>query len=258
VSRQVANGEDDERDNRHSLPVTEQNPGKRHTRPEGVSDIRALTGLRGVAAMMVVAYHFWPRTDIPTNWLKWTVGRGYLWVDLFFVLSGYVISLNYGRLFAQGFSGTAFAGFLVRRLARIYPLYIVVLGAQIIYTIATHGGFQDTEAWAAVKVTHPALDVPANVLLVQSLGVSPSIIIQAWSISTEFAAYLCFPIFVAWVLSATWRGVTLGGVVAMTLLTVVAATVTHDGAWHSGPLDAYDSTHFAPLMRAWGDSCWEC
>src|SRR5258708_27028862 len=101
VSRQLANGEGDEPDNRHSLPVTEQNPEKRHTRPESVSDIRALTGLRGVAAMMVVAYHFWPRTDISTNLLKWTVGRRYLSVDRFFVLSGYVLSLNSGPLFAH-------------------------------------------------------------------------------------------------------------------------------------------------------------
>src|SRR5271163_1843907 len=42
------------------------------------------------------------------------------------------------------------------------------------------------------------------------------------------------------------------GVVAITLLAVVAATVIHDGAYHSGRLDAYDGTHLAPLMRCTG------
>src|ERR1700676_2561786 len=175
----------------------------------GRSDIRALTGLRGVAAMLVVVYHFWPAADITSAWLKWTVGRGYLWVDLFFVLSGYVIALNYGRLFAHGFSWSVFLGFLVRRFARIYPLYIVLLGAQILYTITIYGGFKETDARAAVTVTHPALDIPANPFLVQSLGISRSIINQAWSISTEFAAYLCFPIFVALVISAALRYVAM-------------------------------------------------
>jgi len=115
------NGEGYEPDNRHSLPVTEQNPERRHTRPEGVSDIRALTGLRGVAAMMVVAYHFWPRTDIPTNWLKWTVGRGYLWVDLFFVLSGFVIYYNYSNSIL---SAAGIYNFFVARFARGSGKYI--------------------------------------------------------------------------------------------------------------------------------------
>jgi peptidoglycan/LPS O-acetylase OafA/YrhL len=232
--------------------VTDQNPDGPHDRPNAPSDIRALTGLRGVAAMLVVVYHFWPPADISANWLKWTVGRGYLWVDLFFVLSGYVIALNYGRLFAHGFSWSVFMGFLVRRFARIYPLYIVLLGAQILYTITIYGGFKETDAWAAVTVTHPALDIPANLFLVQSLGISRSIINQAWSISTEFAAYLCFPIFVALIISAALRYVAMIGVLAITLLAVVAATVIHDGAYHSGRLDAYDGTHLAPLMRCTG------
>jgi peptidoglycan/LPS O-acetylase OafA/YrhL len=155
-------------------------------------------------------------------------------------------------LFARGFSGTVFAGFLIRRLARIYPLYIALLGTQIIYTVAIHGGFQQSDAWAAVSVPHPARDIPANLLLVQSLGVSPSILSQAWSISTEFAAYLCFPVFVTLVIAGTWRAVVLTGVAAIMLLAAAAAIVMNDGAWHSGSLDVYDGTHIAPALRCLG------
>ena len=107
-------------------------------------------------------------------------------------------------------------------------------------------------------MTQPALDLPANLLLVQSLGIAPSIIAQAWSISTEFAAYLCFPIFVALIISGSWRAAAMTGAVAIILLASVAMTVMHDGAYHNGPLDAYDGTRLAPIMRCMGGFLWEC
>jgi len=48
-------------ENYRSFPVTDQNPDGPHGRPKAASDIRALTALRGVAAMLVVIYHFWPQ-----------------------------------------------------------------------------------------------------------------------------------------------------------------------------------------------------
>ncbi len=78
-------------------------PGLAKPGERAVSDIRALTGLRGFAAMLVVVYHFCPHNDITADWLRFSIGRGYLWVDLFFVLSGYLMALNYGVLFVNGF-----------------------------------------------------------------------------------------------------------------------------------------------------------
>src|ERR1700758_3388223 len=84
------------------------------------TDIRALTGLRGIAAGMVVIYHFWPVGSAPAPGLARAVGKGYLLVDLFFVLSGYVLALNYGSLFEEHpFSPRSFATFFMRRGARI-------------------------------------------------------------------------------------------------------------------------------------------
>jgi peptidoglycan/LPS O-acetylase OafA/YrhL len=199
-----------------------------------------------------VVYHFCPRDGIDASWLRWSIGRGYLWVDLFFVLSGYLMALNYGGLFANGFSGLSFARFLLRRLARIYPLYAVLLGAQIAYTLAVNGHFHQSDSWAAVALPDPARDIAANFLLVQSLGISPSVINQAWSISTEFAAYLCFPVFAGVVLSGARRALVATAILAVLLLATAAVTIAHDGVYHSGSLDAYDGTHFAPLLRCLG------
>jgi peptidoglycan/LPS O-acetylase OafA/YrhL len=218
-----------------------------------MTDIKALTGLRGMAAILVVAYHFFPTANISETWVKYTIGRGYIWVDLFFVLSGYVMALNYGKMFTGGFSRAAFAEFLVRRIARIYPLYIVLLGAQLIYTVIVYGSFHQSIAWPAVTVGNPVHDIPANILLVQSLAVSPSILGQAWSISTELAAYLAFPALVALVFCNDRRLITATALVAVTLLVGVVVINMQDGAYHSGSLDAYDGTRITPLMRCLGE-----
>src|SRR5690242_15715766 len=105
-------------------------------------EIRALTGVRGVAASLVAIYHFSPTKEMAPGLLRNVVSRGYLWVDLFFVLSGFVIALNYGQLFASGFSRRAFATFLVRRVARIYPLYLVVVLTGLAWGLAAANGFQ--------------------------------------------------------------------------------------------------------------------
>jgi peptidoglycan/LPS O-acetylase OafA/YrhL len=89
------------------------------------SEIRSLTGLRGLAAAWVVLYHF-HQADASAGALGTFLRHGYLAVDIFFVLSGFVMALSYTHLFAKGLSVQSFGVFLVRRFARIYPLYILM------------------------------------------------------------------------------------------------------------------------------------
>lgn len=85
-----------------------------------------LDGLRGVAAMLVVLYHvfegfaFAGQTDIVF------INHGYLSVDFFFILSGFVISYAYDSRWATSLS---MKGFVRRRLIRLHPM--VVLGAVV-------------------------------------------------------------------------------------------------------------------------------
>ena len=115
-------------------------------------------------------------------------GRGYLAVDLFFVLSGFVMALSYGPAFGERFSLRVFAAFLWRRVARLYPLYGTILVARLVYTGLRYGRFDLPRPWIAAPLAHPWTAIPANVLLVQSWGLAPSSIGPAWSISTEWAA----------------------------------------------------------------------
>src|SRR5271165_7035382 len=74
--------------------------------------MKALTPLRGLAALAVLSWH----AELPP--------RGYLGVDLFFLLSGFVMMHAYGQM--QAGMG-AYLQFLKARLARIYPVHLLVL-----------------------------------------------------------------------------------------------------------------------------------
>jgi peptidoglycan/LPS O-acetylase OafA/YrhL len=173
-------------------------------------EIRSLTGLRGVAAVYVVIFHYVPGVGM-SNPLTTLLAHGYLAVDLFFVLSGFVMALNYGHLFETRISLLAYRTFLGRRIARIYPLYFA----------GTLAGFGLVEA-ALIEPLHSGStsgNLLANLLMVQEWGVGQSYDPPAWSISTEWAAYLLFPLLVV-------PSVLRGRLSALIVLCASIATVT--------------------------------
>ncbi len=209
------------------------------------AEIPSLTGLRGVAACLVVFFHYFQDvTGLGPAHLIFA--HGYIAVDLFFVLSGFVMALTYGTAFAGSFSVVAFAGFLGKRLGRVYPLYVVV-----------------TAVVAALSYTHTidgeplsAGTIASNAAMVQAWGFTPSIAGTTWSISTEFAAYLVFPVLVS--LTLTGRASVCWLVSAASVATVFALchldTATLHQVWNgvvnrSGPLDVYGDGTLYPLLR---------
>jgi peptidoglycan/LPS O-acetylase OafA/YrhL len=157
--------------------------------------IRPLTSLRFFAALWVVLFHYWPKLDGPA--MPAIIERGYLGVELFFTLSGFILCHVYLRRFGEG--GFAYGSFLWNRLARVYPLHIACLvGIGALALAAGALGFgvdQNILAWNAL---------PANLLLVHAWGFAPVAGWNhpSWSISAEWFAYLSFPAFatVAWAL----------------------------------------------------------
>ena len=161
------------------------------------AELRALTSLRGIAALAVVATHFsatgqsFSAASFPS-----LVPRGHMAVDFFFVLSGFIMSYTYAASFVSGRPG-AYADFLARRVARIMPLHIFVI---VLVTAA---------AAASVALTGTNIffdngtlaDFLANLLLLPGLGLGANFNGPSWSISTEMVAYLLFPALVAGVFS---------------------------------------------------------
>lgn len=151
--------------------------------------IHPLTSLRFFAAMWVVLFHYWPHlqgVDVRPTLIE----HGTLGVELFFTLSGFILCHVYLRsLETQRFS---YGNFLWNRLARVYPLHLATLAAMgamgLAATIAGISIDPNILAWGAL---------PANLTLTQAWGLAkvagwnhPS-----WSISAEWFAYLCFPLF---------------------------------------------------------------
>jgi peptidoglycan/LPS O-acetylase OafA/YrhL len=211
-------------------------------------DIPALTGLRGAAALWVAAYHLLLPAGFVTGLAATALGRGYLAVDLFFVLSGFVMALSYGKMFRAGAGLQVFAGFMLRRLARLYPLYALILAIRFAYTALRYGTFDLPRPWIAAPMPAPALGIPANLLMIQSWGIASSSIGTAWSISTEWGAYFLFP---ALATLALWRGRrwAAGAVCAAAALIGVVAALNGAGATHAGALDAWDGTTAGPILR---------
>jgi peptidoglycan/LPS O-acetylase OafA/YrhL len=156
-------------------------------------DLRALTTLRFLAALWVVLYTAWPHLDV--SWVPVAVTKGYLGVETFFVLSGFILSHVY--LEAAGEKRFRYGGFLWARLARVYPLHLVTLFGMIgLGVAATFAGLSIDGS-----LTHWR-DLPAHLTLTHAWGLATSSAFNhpSWSISAEWAAYLSFPAFafVAW------------------------------------------------------------
>ena len=178
-------------------------------------EILALTSLRGVAALGVVIFHFRDQFGSAIDLDKYTVffSRGYLLVDFFFVLSGFVIALSYTHFFAGGFSANKYGVFLAKRLGRIYPLHIVVLAGFVLSEAAKYLVATSANPPFSVNTFNALI---ANILLIQAWGIFDHFTWNhpAWSISTEWFAYLIFP-FLAAALSKARSYTAIGVVVAV-------------------------------------------
>lgn len=149
----------------------------------------ALTGMRGIAAWLVVFYHIrLSLTGLLPAPVIDALAKGYLAVDLFFMLSGFVLWLTYGPRLAGG-EPAAIADFWWRRIARIWPLHAAVLAGFVMLALALVISGKDRSGY-------PFAELPLHVLLTQNWGFTGVLAWNhpAWSISTEMAAYLLFPL----------------------------------------------------------------
>ena len=163
---------------------------------EGYPQLPALTSIRGLAAWWVVLYHF--REQFPLNFdgiFSGIVNKGYLGVDLFFEMSGFVIALNYYDTFDSKFSVNQYKKFLIVRIARIYPLHAFMMLAFIANPLAIW-------LFSSHRIESGAYNIPYFIMsmgLLQNWGFVGRLDwnIPSWSISTEWFVYLVFPIIVA-------------------------------------------------------------
>lgn len=169
--------------------------------PTIVETIKSHHALRGVAAFLVLLYHFRDLTPsighaIDGRTAFFSTGR--IWVDFFFILSGFILSHVYGAAMVgagPGPNARATRRFYVARFARIYPLHLVTLLAMIAVELSAYmfrpdiadAFVSERKDWGSIlqhlTLTHSWLNMERLEWNVPS-----------WSISTEAFAYLAFPL----------------------------------------------------------------
>jgi peptidoglycan/LPS O-acetylase OafA/YrhL len=198
----------------------------------GPPTIGALTGIRIVAAAWVVFGHFelpvltlFPGLSPLRTWMR----GGYLGVEIFFVLSGFIISYNYAERFRRPDRAT-YRHFLRLRFARLYPVHLITLLAVAALVLAAAAAGVPL----ASAATYDPVSFAMNVLLLQAVPPATGWNGPAWSISAEAGAYVAFPLLAVVVVRIATRRAALAGVVASVAATVVLITVLWSGRrWSS-------------------------
>ncbi|MGE0154004.1 MAG: acyltransferase family protein [Reyranellaceae bacterium] len=190
----------------------------------GREELPALTGLRMLAALAVALWHaghFMPA-------MPWPFHHFYLGVDLFFMLSGFIIAHVYWRDFERP-SPQRYLRFVALRLARLWPAHIAMVLAFLLMFVAVTQLRGETLNLEPVRT-----ELFLHLFLAHNWGFIPRTMVNfpTWSVSAEFLAYLLFPLQVAlfrrlhspwtlalavpaalllcWLLMGAWLGLPLG------------------------------------------------
>ncbi len=205
-------------------------------------EIRALSGARALPPLILVLFHYSEAHGYRgAAWFDRLAGKGYLWVEFFFILSGFVLTYVYGARWRALWQRGNYLRFQETRLARLYPLHLAMLLLMLfmvvtLRAIAARYGYLSIydEPW------HPIVTWPtfiANLFLVQAWNLFPYLSWNgaAWFVSVEFLLCLLFPLYLA----IARRGVvsSAGLIIAGAAgLTALALTSQHglDITYHNG------------------------
>lgn len=173
----------------------------------------ALDGLRGIAILLVFAYHYGLGGIHSASALVRAVGTvcgvGWSGVDLFFVLSGYLIT---GILFDTRQDPGYYKKFYVRRALRIFPVYY--LFAAVLFVVGSH--------WRVGHISFLFYVGYPFALIIPSLIAIPLHITHLWSLSVEEQFYMAWP----WIVAKLRKPITaciVAGTVALLLRVAIWA-----------------------------------
>jgi peptidoglycan/LPS O-acetylase OafA/YrhL len=186
-------------------------------------------GLRAIAVIAVVAYHAFPRL----------VPGGFIGVDVFFVVSGYLITQIIVADLDQG--SFSFAEFYARRVRRIFPALIVVMLATLAAGIAI---FLPDELDSLARNAIAGALFSSNLMQLSETGyfdidahVKP--LLHLWSLGIEEQFYLAWPL-ALWACPRRWRLALVCGIIMLSFGLNVSLVKTHAAA-----------TFYLPFTRAW-------
>jgi peptidoglycan/LPS O-acetylase OafA/YrhL len=163
-----------------------------------------LDGLRGVAVILVVLFHYVDRFPL----VGIIASRGWVGVDLFFVLSGFLIG---GIVISNRDAANLFPVFYVRRFLRIFPLYYLVLGTLLALMMI---GLAEPHNLLAYFV------YVQNIVSVATGDPGPEWLQPTWSLAMEEQFYIVLPLIVWYLPPRALGRVFVGGILLAILLRV--------------------------------------
>lgn len=213
-------------------------PGTSHRRAD-------IQGLRALAVTLVVLYHM----GLPLS-------GGFTGVDMFFVISGYVIMESLLREYRAN-GRIRFGQFFLRRFKRLFPALIVLVALTLIVATVFLPPFANEDR--ALLTGLGAIFISANVVIDVTTGdyfapdarLNP--FLHTWSLSVEEQFYLLFPLIV--IIGLWWgrkRGRPLAGLAGLiVLITVVSFALALLGSRVSLPVGNSLLGFYSPIPRAW-------
>jgi peptidoglycan/LPS O-acetylase OafA/YrhL len=183
--------------------------------------VSELDGLRGIAILLVLVFHFTPASG-PLHPLAHVFQVGWIGVDLFFVLSGYLIT---GILLDSAGRPHYYRNFIVRRSLRIFPLYYVCM---LLYGYLTF--YPSPVRWSEFLSVGDArwyLFYVGNVwAFLRNAWPGAAILTPLWSLQVEEQFYCSFPFLVQAVRRKTLAGILIASVVAALVARIILAFAT--------------------------------
>ncbi len=191
----------------------------------------ALDTIRVLAILLVVSFHY-PPEGAPA-WFSRIAGVGWVGVDLFFVLSGFLIGRQMLAPLADG-RAPRLGNFWMRRVLRILPAYWVVLAVYMLVPLAREIESMAAPAWKFLTFT-------------QNIGLEGGAFSHAWSLCIEEHFYLALPLLVL-VLSGR---IGPRGMVRLVLALIAFGVVLRIGLWHAHLQAPPTGASLGRIYRRW-------
>ena len=163
-----------------------------------------LDGVRGLAALLVVYQHLFlrwvPASPTPVFWMRTLSGMAWTGVDLFFILSGFLIG---GILLRNRDAENFFSVFYIRRAFRIFPLYFGLLaGFFLIHFFLPVGQHPSMASGGMPLWSYPLIVQNFPMAFTGNWGPGPLGV--TWSVALEEQFYLFLPLFI-WLVPTRWH-----------------------------------------------------
>lgn len=214
------------------------------------SRLAHIQGLRAIAVLLVVFYH-----------AGFHLPGGFIGVDVFFIISGFVITQMLRREYAE-FGRISLKQFYKRRILRLYPALAIMVVVTLVVGIALLSPF-GTQGSAAVTGIAATFSVANFVIPFISggyfqLGADTNAFLHTWSLSVEEQFYLVFPALIAVGIGLGRRRnlkdrVAMTAVIALGAVSFVICLALSFG-WEDGTtlaIKAQSLAFYSPISRAW-------